>query len=119
MVGFDLNGDGNAANDRTPGESRNALTRPSVATLDLRLVRTVRLGGARALQLIVDAFNVLDRDNVTAVRTTEFARSTSPAACGGAGTPCLVRQDTGPSAFGTPAATSGPRALQLAARLEF
>jgi hypothetical protein len=117
MVGFDLNGDGNAANDRAPGEPRNAFTRPATANLDLRVMRTVRLGGPRSLQLIADAFNVLDHANVTAVRTTEFARATSAAACGAAGAPCLVRQDSGPNAFGAPTATSGPRALQLAVRL--
>ena len=41
-------------------------------------------------------------------RTTQFSRYTSAAVCGIAGTPCLVPQNIGATAFGTPTATSGP-----------
>ncbi len=37
------------------------------STLDLRIEKTFRFGGAKALSLFVDAFNVFDSDTVTAV----------------------------------------------------
>jgi len=71
------------------------------------------------MQLIVEAFNVFNRANISDVYTTQYARSTSIADCGVAGTPCLVPQNTGTTAFGAPAATLGPRIMQLALKLLF
>ena len=74
------------------------------------------------LQLIWEAFNVLNRANITAVQTTEFAPEVSPVVCGIAGVPCLVPQNAanvGLSAFGTATASAGPRVMQLAVRVVF
>jgi hypothetical protein len=119
MVNFDLNNDGNAATDRTPGTGRNAYYRPATITLDPRLTRTAVLNERFRMQFIVEAFNVFNRTNISAVRTTQYARSTSASVCGIAGTPCLVPQNTGTTAFGVPTGTLGPRIMQLALKLLF
>ena len=118
-VNFDLNNDGNAATDRTPGIGRNTFYTPATFSLDPRLTRNVRLTESARLQFIWEAFNVFNRANLSGVRTTQFSRSTSAAACGVARTPCLVPQNTGLTAFGTPTGTSGPRIVQLAIKITF
>ena len=119
LVNFDLNHDGNAATDRTPGLGRHTFNLPWQSSLDLRVTRNVAISERARLQLLWEAFNLFNRANVTSVHTTQFARSTSAAACGIAGTPCLVPQDTGLTAFGAPTATSGPRIMQLAVKFLF
>ena len=119
MVNFDLNNDGNSSNDRTPGLGRSTFYLPSTVSFDPRVTRNVQLTEHAKLQFIWEAFNVFNHGNVTAARTTQYARSVSPAICGIAGAPCLVPQDTGVSAFGVPTATSGPRIMQLSAKLVF
>ncbi|MGH9811651.1 MAG: TonB-dependent receptor domain-containing protein, partial [Candidatus Acidiferrales bacterium] len=119
LVSFDLNHDGNAATDRTPGLGRHTFNLPWQSSLDLRVMRNVGLGERARLQFLWEAFNLFNRANVTAVRTTQFSRSTSASMCGIAGTPCLVPQDTGLTAFGVPTVTAGPRILQLAVKLVF
>ena len=120
LVNFDLNFDGNLASDRTPGIGRNTFTLPSTVSLDTRLTRAVPLKNERTkLELSWEAFNVLNRGNVTAVRTQQFAVSRNMAICGAGVPQCLVPQSTGLSAFGTPTVTSGPRIMQLAARFVF
>ena len=120
LVNFDLNNDGNLASDRTPGLGRNTFTLPCTVSLDTRLTRTVPLKNERTkLELSWEAFNVLNRGNVTGVRTQQFAVSTKVAICGAGVQRCLVPQSSGLSAFGTPTATSGPRIMQLAARFIF
>ncbi len=120
LVNFDLNNDGNLANDRTPGLGRNTFTLPCSFSLDTRLTRTFPLKHERArLEFSWEAFNVFNHGNVTAVRTQQFAVSRNVADCGTAVPQCLVPLVTGLNAFGTPTATSGPRTMQLAARFVF
>ena len=120
LVNFDLNNDGNLASDRTPGLGRNTFTLPNIVSLDTRLTRVFPLKNERArLEVSWEAFNVLNRGNVAAVRTQQFAVSTKVATCGKGVAQCLVPLSSGLTAFGTPTATSGPRIMQLAARLSF
>jgi hypothetical protein len=117
LVNFDLNNDGNPFTDRTPGLGRNTFYKPATVSFDPRVTRNVRLSERVKLQFIWEAFNVFNRANVTRVRTTQYAYAASTAAasaatCGIAGTPRLVPQNTGLTAFG-PTATSGPRIMQL------
>jgi hypothetical protein len=119
MVSSDLNHDGNQWNDRTPGSPRDSFYTPQTVSFDPRLTRTVRVGGQASFQLAWEAFNVFNRTNIVSVRTTQYAYSTNLAACGIAGAPCLVSQDRGLTAFGTPVTSSGPRLMQLSARLVF
>ncbi len=122
LVSFDLNSDGNNANDRTPGLGRNTFYLPAMVSFDPRVSRTVALIEHVRVQFIWEAFNVFNHFNFTAVRTTQFARSTSSTGCGIAGIPCLVPQTpqiAGLAAFGTPTASAGPRIMQFAAKLIF
>jgi hypothetical protein len=102
----DLNGDGNTRNDIAPGTTRNEFRLPSIVTLDPRIARDIPLGATR-LQLIWEAFNLFNRDNISAVETTFYSVSAT-------GT-TLTRS----SIFGRPTASSGERIMQLAAKLTF
>jgi hypothetical protein len=119
LVNYDLNNDGNSVNDRTPGQPRNIYRLPTTISLDPRLTRNVAIREHMRLQFIWEAFNVFNRSNISDVYTTQYARSTSTADCGIVGTPCLVPQKPGTTAFGAPAATLGPRIMQLALKLLF
>jgi hypothetical protein len=57
------NQDGNTLNDRLPGYVRNAFTGPDYATIDLRLTHTIRFRERYKLNLMAEAFNLLNRDN--------------------------------------------------------
>ena len=76
-TGFDDNGDG-VANDRPPGVTRNTGQGPSFTGLDVRFSKRFRfeapackqakeLRAFRQLELVVDAFNVLNHPNLTNV----------------------------------------------------
>jgi hypothetical protein len=76
-TGFDDNGD-SVVNDRPFGVTRNAGRGPGFAQLDLRLSKLLELpvffdaqdkdkGGFRNLELNLDVFNVLNRNNLTDV----------------------------------------------------
>ncbi len=119
LVNFDLNNDGNSSTDRTPGLGRNTFYLPTTVSLDPRVTRNVQFTESVRLQFIGEAFNAFNHANISGVRTTQFSRSASTAVCGIAGTPCLVPQSIGATAFGTPTATSGPRIMQLALKLLF
>jgi hypothetical protein len=120
LVSFDLNNDGNLASDRTPGLGRNTFTLPNSVSLDTRLTRAFRLKNERRrLDFSWEGFNIFNRGNVTAVRTQQFAASMNAALCGAGVPQCLVPLVTGLNAFGTPTDSSGPRIMQLAARLSF
>jgi outer membrane receptor protein involved in Fe transport len=103
-VNGDFNGDGNPSNDLAPGARRNDLVLPSIVTFDLRVARDVRLGRARA-QIIWEAFNLFNRDNISAVRDVQY---------GLAGTTLIPTAD-----FGQPRASAGERIMQVALKISF
>jgi len=100
----DLNGDGNPRNDIAPGTVRNQFRLPSIVTFDPRIAREIPMGSAR-LQLIWEAFNLFNRDNISSVDATYYSV---------AGT-TLTRTTT----FGRPLASTGERIMQLAAKITF
>ncbi|HEX8173248.1 MAG TPA: TonB-dependent receptor [Thermoanaerobaculia bacterium] len=106
VVNADLNNDGNASNDIAPGFRRNSQRLPSQLSIDPRLTRDLAFGGVH-LQLIAEAFNVLNRSNVSNVNRTYYSYTS--------GTNTLTRL----SAYGTPTVSTGPRILQLAAKITF
>jgi len=63
--------------DRTPGQPRNTFRQPATVSLDPRLTRDVAIKEQVHLQFIWEAFNVLNRANITDLRTTQFFRSTA------------------------------------------
>ncbi len=67
----DVNRDGNTANDIVPG-SRNTQRLPAQQNVDLRLVKRVPLGGKARLELIGEAFNLLNRTNINSQRDSFY-----------------------------------------------
>ncbi len=130
LVNADLNNDGNSRNERAPGFGRNTFNMPAIVTLDPRVSRTIRITERAKLQLIGEAFNILNHQNITGVRNTLFAfsNSVSPTGCSAGVTPCLVPQTVsgvGVNAFGIPSSANVNgqgnvgRVLQLAAKVSF
>jgi hypothetical protein len=67
----DLNRDGNTRNDIVPG-SRNSERLPDIYNVDLRLAKRIPLFGDAGLELIAEAFNLFDRDNITGQRNVFY-----------------------------------------------
>lgn len=67
----DLNNDGNRFNDIVPG-SRNAHRLPAIFNVDLRLSKRIPMGSKAKLELIAEAFNLLNSTNVTSQRDTLY-----------------------------------------------
>jgi len=107
LMATDLNNDGNARNDLAPGTRRNQFRFPSQVSVDPRITRDIHLAGAVHLQLIAEAFNLLNRSNVNGVQQTYYTYT--------AATTTLTRV----TSFGTPSSSAGPRIMQLAAKVTF
>ena len=100
QTGNDRNNDTNA-NDRPAGVGRNTGEGFDLATLDLRVSRAFTIRGPHRLEVIVDAFNVLNRSNFLIPNNT-FGPATTPL----------------PS-FGQPTAAADPRQFQIGVRWSF
>jgi hypothetical protein len=100
QTGTDRNNDTNA-NDRPPGVGRNSGEGFDSATLDLRVSRSFTITGPHRLEVIVDAFNVLNRSNFLIPNNT-FGPGTTPL-----------------PAFGQPTAAADPRQFQIGVRWSF
>jgi outer membrane receptor protein involved in Fe transport len=103
-VSADINRDGNNRNDLAPGTRRNQYWLEPQVSLDPRIARDIPAGPAK-LQLIFEAFNLLDRDNISSVRNGLYSASGTT----------LTRV----SNFQEPLTSSGPRVIQLAAKVIF
>ena len=118
LAGADLNGDGNPVSDRArrvatdPNSrvGRNSELTPDYASVDLRLSRRVSLSRRLALDLIAEAFNLLDRANFSDVNNT-FGPGAYPT------NPQL--DPSGQATYGRATRSYAPRQVQLAARLSF
>jgi outer membrane receptor protein involved in Fe transport len=104
-VTADINADGNNRNDIAPGTARNEFRLPAQVTFDPRIARDIRLGARPRLQLIFEAFNLLNGDNFTVVRQNLYSST------GTTLTPV--------SNFGEFITSAGPRIIQLAVKLMF
>ena len=100
----DLNGDGNTRNDIAPGTSRNQFRLPSIVTFDPRIARQIHIGDAQ-VNLIWEAFNLFNRDNISGVDTTYYSVSGTT----------LTRAVN----FGRPLTSAGERIMQLAVKVTF
>ncbi len=115
VVSTDINNDGNARSDRAPGFARNSRRLPSVFSVDPRVTKEIGVFASARIQLIGEAFNLLNRSNVTSVRNNYYAVTNT------AGVPSkftLQDQATTPR-FGFPLSSFGPRILQFAAKVTF
>ena len=84
-----------------PGVGRNTGRLPDSSTLDLRLSRSFTLGRGNRLELLAEAFNVLNHVNILNVNNT-FGVGPAPL-----------------PAFGQPTLAGDPRQMQLGARWSF
>lgn len=116
----DPNADGNTANDRAPGTTRNQFSTPASYIVDLRVGRAIRFGERAKVTLFAEGFNLFNRANVQSVNRNLFAYSIV------GGVPRLTRTTNfgTPSGFisGSPSFTfnsSYNREFQLGIRLDF
>ena len=103
-VSNDINLDQNARNDFAPGTTRNQYRLPWQITFDPRIARDIPVRRA-TVQLVWEAFNLFNRDNISGVRTTLYNVS---------GTTLTTLSN-----FQQPSVSAGPRIMQLAAKLRF
>jgi outer membrane receptor protein involved in Fe transport len=106
-VNSDLNNDQNTQNDIAPGTTRNQFRLPSQFDLAPRLTRDISIFRDTRLQLIAEAFNVLNRHNVSDLNRTLYSYNAT--------TSTLTPLTT----FGFPTLSVGPRIVQLAAKVTF
>lgn len=118
LAGVDFNGDGLPANDRArrvatdPASrvGRNRGLTPGFASVDVRLARRIALSKRMALELLAEAFNLLDRANFSDVNNV-FGPGSFPGA--------PQRDPQGRAPYGLATKAYAPRQVQLAARLSF
>jgi hypothetical protein len=103
-VSADINLDGNNRNDIAPGTTRNQYRLPAQVSFDPRIARDIRVAQAK-LQVIWEAFNLFNRDNINSVRNTLYSANGAS----------LTRVAN----FQEPILSSGPRIMQLAVKLIF
>jgi outer membrane receptor protein involved in Fe transport len=110
-INGDLNNDGNRFNDIVPG-TRNAHRLPRQVNLDMRLSKKIALARQVRLELIGEAFNLLNSTNIVGQQTT-FYNLVSGA---------LIPQQnlSNPRLnFGFDSTALDPRIVQLAAKITF
>ncbi|HEY6446228.1 MAG TPA: TonB-dependent receptor [Acidobacteriaceae bacterium] len=69
-LGASLNGSG--GEDLIPGIGRNTFRYPAAANLDLRLTKHVRLSERYSIEVLGEAFNALNHQNVTDMQTVGY-----------------------------------------------
>ncbi|MGE5233274.1 MAG: TonB-dependent receptor [Acidobacteriota bacterium] len=106
QVTNDLNRDGNSRNDIVPG-SRNSKRLPSYYNLDLRLAKRFAVSGDWHVELIAEAFNLFNRNNISTQRTGFYTYDATHN--------LLVPQ----AGFGQSTAAFDNRIVQLAIKLSF
>jgi outer membrane receptor protein involved in Fe transport len=118
LSGVDSNGNGLSATDRArrvttdPASrvGRNQGLTPGFASVDVRLARRINLPRHMAVELLAEAFNLLNRANFSDVNNV-FGSGAFPSA------PQLDPQ--GRASYGRATKAYAPRQVQLAARLSF
>jgi hypothetical protein len=121
-VAGDPNQDGNDANDRLPGYSRNAFTGPDYATADLRLTRKIHVAEHYRIDFSAEAFNLFNRDNQRVDITSNGLvanASTFVQSYVTAGIAPYPGYYSLPSNFMKPNAAYAPRQVQLALRFTY
>jgi hypothetical protein len=121
-AGSDVNGDVFGNNDRVGIEPRNTFKGDTLKTVDIRLARTFPLRENIQLQLLAEAFNLLNSVNVRYFNTNYGASDFCPSdsiAPGCAGVTQFFREGSPNPNYGTPSSVFNPRQLQLAIRLTF
>src|SRR6185503_14396898 len=102
----DLNRDGNTRNDIVPG-SRNSQRLPDYLNVDLRVAKRIPLWREVDLELIAEAFNLFDRDNIVGQRNVFYNFDVANTV--------LIPQTN----FGQDLTAADNRIVQLAAKITF
>ena len=118
LSGVDSNGDGLTLTDRARRDPRDAASRvrrngerlPGSATVDARLSRRFALPRGASLEVLVEAFNLLDRVNYSEVNNV-FGPGAFPDE--------PQRDSAGRVTYGLYTKAYAPRQVQIAARLSF
>jgi len=76
-VAGDPNQDNNDENDRLPGISRNGFLGPDYLSTDMRLTRRLYVRNRTKIDLIIESFNLLNRDNQLVTITENGLQSDS------------------------------------------
>ncbi len=76
-LGPTLNGSG--GEDLIPPVGRNTFRYPAAANFDLRLTKRIRLSDRYSFELLGEAFNALNHQNVTAIETSGYRIANDPA----------------------------------------
>ena len=123
-AGFDANGDVFGNNDRVGSEARNTFKGDSLQTVDVRLERSFPIKEHLRLQLMAEAYNLLNTVNIryfnTSYGAADFCNTTTGAAAPGcSGAHQFYREGSPNSLYGTPSAVFNPRQLQFVARLSW
>jgi hypothetical protein len=122
MVSGDPNQDDNDTNDRLPGVGRDSFIGPDYATTDLRLTRRLFMRERLKLDLILESFNLLNRDNKR-VLITENGLETDTAYFEKVSNEIGVNYYPGhfqiPSNPLQPTSSFSPRQVQLALKMTF
>lgn len=108
-----INGSNGAG--RVPGLDRNSFRQPKAWNMDMRVSRRFNLGEARALEFLVEGFNIFNRTQITDVNSTFYRTS---------GSSLILNTDNfNNSLFGTTTEAGGTlfreRQVQLAVRFQF
>jgi TonB dependent receptor len=121
-VSGDPNQDGNDLNDRLPGYSRNAFTGPDYTTTDVRLTRTLHFHERFKLNLVVESFNLLNRDNQRVAITSNGLIATATTFVQSSVTANIAPYPGYyqlPNNFMKPNAAYAPRQVQIALKLVY
>jgi hypothetical protein len=119
-AGFDANGDVFGNNDRVGGEPRNTFRGDTLQTVDVRLERSFPIRENLKLQLMAEAYNLMNTVNVRYFNTSYGAADfcgTDPGAPGCFGAPASYREGSPNPLYGTPSSVFNPRQLQFVARV--
>ena len=118
----DANQDGNTSNDRLPGFRRNYFTGPNYITTDLRVARRFPLGDRFHLELLIESFNLMNRQNLRVDLSDDGFLNTAgqfvriDKTIGFNQFPAHYRLSSG---FLTPTTAYAPRQVQIGLRLKF
>jgi len=123
FAGFDANGDVFGVNDRVGLEARNTFEGDNLRSVDMRLSRSFKIREKTKLELIAEAFNLLNTLNVRFFNTV-YGDSIFHPANSTINDPVLgpiptFREGALNPAYGNPRAIFNPRQIQFAARFTF
>jgi len=111
LVGSDLNQDFHSTTDRPPFAGRNTGRGPNFWTVDLRVMRPIRLSESMKVELVGEAFNIFNRLNFRSVNNIVGLLPPPYNVTG--------RKDLSPSQPLAYTSAFDPRQIQVGARLSF